>query len=101
MHHNSKFRILALVIGASVATIGCASTEEAPTTSSAGGSSITGTPIADANPGNEDKGTKDPGSSKAPYTDKYNFKATTFDGETFELAVHKGTPVVINFWESW
>lgn len=35
------------------------------------------------------------------YTDRYNFTATTFDGETFELAVHKGTPVVINFWESW
>ena len=41
------------------------------------------------------------GSSTGSYTDKYNFTATTFDGKTFELAVHKGTPVVINFWESW
>jgi cytochrome oxidase Cu insertion factor (SCO1/SenC/PrrC family) len=43
------------------------------------------------------------GKSKAgsSYDDSLNFSVTTFDGEVFELAAHKGTPVVINFWESW
>ncbi len=30
-----------------------------------------------------------------------NFSVTTFTGEEFRLAEHKGSPVVINFWESW
>ncbi|HWL65465.1 MAG TPA: hypothetical protein VNP73_05770 [Actinomycetota bacterium] len=30
-----------------------------------------------------------------------DFTVTTFEGEEFRLAVHKGTPVVLNFWESW
>ena len=25
----------------------------------------------------------------------------TFEGETFSLAEQRGTPVVLNFWESW
>jgi hypothetical protein len=30
-----------------------------------------------------------------------SFTVETFDGETFALHEHRGTPVVINFWESW
>ena len=30
-----------------------------------------------------------------------DFKVTTFDGGTFGLAEQRGTPVVLNFWESW
>jgi cytochrome oxidase Cu insertion factor (SCO1/SenC/PrrC family) len=30
-----------------------------------------------------------------------DFTVETFDGETFTLSEHRGTPVVINFWESW
>ncbi len=30
-----------------------------------------------------------------------NFTVTTFDGGTFSLAEQRGTPVVLNFWESW
>lgn len=30
-----------------------------------------------------------------------DFSVQTFDGETFRLADHRGTPVVLNFWESW
>ena len=30
-----------------------------------------------------------------------DFTVTTFEGEEFRLRVHKGTPVVLNFWESW
>lgn len=30
-----------------------------------------------------------------------DFTVETFDGEQFRLADHRGTPVVLNFWESW
>ena len=30
-----------------------------------------------------------------------DFEVSTFDGTNFALADHRGTPVVINFWESW
>lgn len=30
-----------------------------------------------------------------------DFSVTTFDGETFALGEQRGTPVVLNFWESW
>ena len=30
-----------------------------------------------------------------------NFTIETFDGATFRLSDHRGTPVVLNFWESW
>lgn len=29
------------------------------------------------------------------------FTVETFDGERFALGEQRGTPVVINFWESW
>jgi cytochrome oxidase Cu insertion factor (SCO1/SenC/PrrC family) len=29
------------------------------------------------------------------------FSVQTFDGDTFRLSDHRGTPVVLNFWESW
>ena len=30
-----------------------------------------------------------------------DFTVDTLEGEEFRLGEHKGTPVVINFWESW
>jgi AhpC/TSA family len=30
-----------------------------------------------------------------------DFQVETFEGETFALSDHRGTPVVLNFWESW
>ncbi len=30
-----------------------------------------------------------------------DFSVTTFEGETFSLGEQRGTPVVLNFWESW
>ena len=32
-------------------------------------------------------------------TPSYEFE--TFEGEAFALAEQRGTPVVLNFWESW
>lgn len=30
-----------------------------------------------------------------------DFSVQTFTGERFRLSEHRGTPVVLNFWESW
>ncbi|MGH2777645.1 MAG: TlpA family protein disulfide reductase [Actinomycetota bacterium] len=30
-----------------------------------------------------------------------DFSFETFEGESFSLAEQRGTPVVLNFWESW
>ena len=37
-------------------------------------------------------------SSSAPAPD---FTVETFDGRSFTLSEQRGTPVVLNFWESW
>jgi cytochrome oxidase Cu insertion factor (SCO1/SenC/PrrC family) len=37
----------------------------------------------------------------APQDPAPDFEVTTFSGETFALAEQRGTPVVLNFWESW
>lgn len=43
-----------------------------------------------------------PGSKEAPASkDAPDFTVETFEGEAFSLAEHRGTPVVLNFWESW
>jgi cytochrome oxidase Cu insertion factor (SCO1/SenC/PrrC family) len=36
-----------------------------------------------------------------PDTAAADFQVETFEGETFALSDHRGTPVVLNFWESW
>lgn len=36
-----------------------------------------------------------------PGTGAADFQVETFDGDTFALSDHRGTPVVLNFWESW
>ena len=47
----------------------------------------------EARPGGD---TGEGGAEEAP-----DFSFETFDGETFSLAEQRGTPVVLNFWESW
>ena len=42
------------------------------------------------------KPTADPPENPAP-----DLSVETFDGDTFSLAEQRGTPVVLNFWESW
>lgn len=55
--------------------------------------------------GNSDRPSATPDARTTPATgpawDGPNFEVDTFDGDTFELADSAGTPVVINFWESW
>jgi cytochrome oxidase Cu insertion factor (SCO1/SenC/PrrC family) len=45
-------------------------------------------------------GSEAPGSAGDGYRAP-DFTVTTFEGERFSLAAQKGTPVVLNFWESW
>ncbi len=40
-------------------------------------------------------------SSEAPEDAAPQFIVETFDGDSFSLAEQRGTPVVLNFWESW
>jgi len=42
------------------------------------------------------EGTDEGAAREAP-----DFSFETFEGETFSLAEQRGTPVVLNFWESW
>ncbi len=46
--------------------------------------------------GNEPSAGAQPSADLAP-----EFTVTTFDGAAFSLADRRGTPVVLNFWESW
>ncbi|MBA2726063.1 MAG: hypothetical protein H0U53_08745 [Actinobacteria bacterium] len=82
----------AILLGSILLSAGCGSQD------------ATTTPGAAATSAEEVGGAGSPedgGSTGLAYSEKYNFEATTFDGAPFELAAHKGTPVVINFWESW
>lgn len=45
---------------------------------------------------------KKAGEGRGPVEDPApDFTVTTFDGGTFSLGEQRGTPVVLNFWESW
>ena len=44
----------------------------------------------------ESKDTLEPPDDPAP-----DFEVETFDGSSFALREQRGTPVVLNFWESW
>jgi len=39
--------------------------------------------------------------SAAPEDPAPGFSVTTFTGDRFSLGEQRGTPVVLNFWESW
>jgi hypothetical protein len=38
---------------------------------------------------------------RAPEDPAPEFAVTTFEGDRFALGEQRGTPVVLNFWESW
>jgi hypothetical protein len=51
---------------------------------------------------NGNGGEKKPPASGEPVENPApDFEVTTFDGEEFALREQRGTPVVLNFWESW
>ncbi|MPZ91826.1 MAG: redoxin domain-containing protein [Actinobacteria bacterium] len=45
--------------------------------------------------------TPDEGAGDGVAREAPDFSFETFEGETFSLAELRGTPVVLNFWESW
>lgn len=63
-----------------------------------GETEVSGGPVRsrDADDGSKDTASRAPVTEPAPH-----FEVTTFDGRTFSLAEQRGTPVVLNFWESW
>lgn len=60
-----------------------------------------GNPADTKPPGKESKPTPESESVAPPEDPAPDFSVETFDGETFSLAEQRGTPVVLNFWESW
>jgi hypothetical protein len=56
---------------------------------------------ASSTPGAGSGGENNPDTSKPPSDPAPDFAVTTFDGGTFRLSEQRGTPVVLNFWESW
>jgi hypothetical protein len=42
-----------------------------------------------------------PGLEGAGREEAADFSFTTFEGDEFSAAEQRGTPVVLNFWESW
>lgn len=60
------------------------------------------TPVDDGAPIARDRAGKSRKTEPAPNADLApDFTVTTFEGERFRLSELRGTPVVLNFWESW
>ena len=66
-------------------------------------------PAAERSPDVQDGSVEGPGpaagkterGSSAPKDPAPDFSFTTFEGDTFALGERRGTPIVLNFWESW
>jgi cytochrome oxidase Cu insertion factor (SCO1/SenC/PrrC family) len=84
-------RLLVMLVGLAALMAACASE---PTTS--GGSSEPRSPAATDAPPRTTPGPRDEIVWGGP-----EFTVETFDGERFALGEQRGTPIVINFWESW
>lgn len=84
-------RKLLIALALVTASTACAAAEEpsaaAPTP-----------PTSSALPTENDKDSPD---TKPPKNPAPDFTVTTFDGDRFSLGEQRGTPVVLNFWESW
>jgi cytochrome oxidase Cu insertion factor (SCO1/SenC/PrrC family) len=80
--------VVGLVVGA------CGSVENPQVTDPSSGAPAT--PTKAGGSGEARKGAHDPPENPAP-----DFSVTTFDGNRFSLAEQRGSPVVLNFWESW
>jgi hypothetical protein len=58
-----------------------------------------GEAIEDTPDGRETRPLEEPDEGAAEEAPDFSFD--TFEGKTFSLAEQRGTPVVLNFWESW
>ena len=82
-------RSLLLVIAVILVAAGCGTSDTAPPRPSGGND----TPDAIRS---RDRQSDGPPANAAP-----DFTVETFTGERFSLGEQRGTPVVLNFWESW
>ncbi|CAN5616072.1 hypothetical protein BH20ACT23_BH20ACT23_00120 [soil metagenome] len=57
--------------------------------------------VASDTPGRALDSTPDDGAGEGSPSEASDFSFKTFEGEIFSLAEQRGTPVVLNFWESW
>ncbi len=81
-----RHRLVAAIAAAMLLVASCGGAETPPQAESPSNAPPAG------NGNSSDSGSKD----LAP-----DFSVQTFDGEAFRLSDHRGTPVVLNFWESW
>jgi hypothetical protein len=89
-----RTKLLGLIAG-TILLSACASTSnDAGPDAADTGSSPLETPGSDG-------GGSGSGGAKAARWEGLDFTIETFDGGTFKLSAQAGTPVVINFWESW
>jgi hypothetical protein len=58
-------------------------------------------PVERSSPESEPGGGKSARPQTPPDNPAPDFSFETFDGAEFSLAEQRGTPVVLNFWESW
>jgi hypothetical protein len=93
-------KALILLAAAALLLSACASSEEAPSDSPGEISAPTRSP--DEGSAGKPKGNKSPRPEEPPVENPApDFAFETFEGETFRLSEERGTPVVLNFWESW
>jgi hypothetical protein len=81
-----RHRLVAAIAATMLLVVSCGGPERSPQTEPRSNAPRTG------NDKSSDAGSTD----LAP-----DFSVQTFDGETFDLSEYRGTPVVLNFWESW
>ncbi len=86
---NRVLRLIAVVGAASVVMAACGGPQSPSAQPDDGGNER-------PSQKNEPSAGAQPSADLAP-----EFTVTTFDGAAFSLADRRGTPVVLNFWESW
>ncbi|MGH2820086.1 MAG: hypothetical protein ACRDJ5_05490 [Actinomycetota bacterium] len=89
-----SLRRLAPLVAVSLLFLGCSS-QAPPDAAPPGGDEARRKPPRLA-PDRDGKPTR-----SQPVKLEHDFAVTTFSGQTFRLSEHAGTPVVVNFWESW
>jgi len=93
-------KLLFLAVAAALIGSACGGNDPETTGGSESPQPQAATPPAEPDSGEpDDGGSGEPGEKPADLAP--DFTVETFDEDTFTLAEHRGTPVVLNFWESW